>query len=392
MIKNKNIAIVALIAVVNALGYGIIIPILYSYSRRFGLSDFENGLLFSTFALFSFIATPVIGRMSDKYGRRPLLIFSLIGTAASFFMAAWAPSAVFLFLARALDGATAGNISVASAVIADTTEAKDRAKGFGLMGAAFGFGFVFGPAISAFAIGYSIQLPFIIAGTVSVIAVLVTALYLPETNKHIGQHEHKKLFDFPRLWHALFDGQVGRTLLISLLYATSFGLFIYALQPVALKVLHLTPQLLAVIFTIFGFTGLITQGIIFSRLTKRIRLTSLFTFALFGVSMIFTSLFFANIFSVFVGLCILLSLGNGIVNPLTQTILSRETDAKSQGSILGLQASYLSIGQIIGPILGGTIALYSIPAPFLIAALFCISCYFLSRNIILTDNKESAFS
>lgn len=389
---SKNQAIVALIAVVNALGYGIIIPILYSYSRQFGLSDFENGLLFSIFALCSFIATPVIGKLSDKYGRKPLLTFSLIGTAASFFMAAWAPSAVFLFLARALDGATAGNISVVSAVVADTTDVKNRAKGFGLIGAAFGFGFVFGPAISAIAIGYSIKLPFIIAGTVSIIAVLVTALFLPETNKHIGQVSHKKLFDFSRLWHALFDGQVGRTLLISLLYSTSFGLFIYALQPVALKVLHLTPQLLAVLFTIFGITGLITQAVIFSRLTKRFKLTSLFTFALFGVSIIFVSLFFANTFPAFVGFCILLSLGNGVVNPLTQTILSRETDAKSQGSILGLQASYLSIGQIVGPIIGGTIALYSIPAPFLIASLFCIASFFLSRSILLTKHAELASS
>lgn len=387
MFKNKNIAIVSLIAVVNALGYGIIIPILYSYSRKFGLSDFENGLLFSTFALFSFIATPVIGRLSDKYGRRPLLIISIIGTALSFFMTAWAPSALFLFIARALDGATAGNISVAAAVISDTTELKDRAKGFGLMGAAFGFGFVFGPAISAFALGYSIKLPFIIAGVVTVIAALITIFFLPETNKHIGQIEHKKLFNFSLLWHELFDGQVGRTLLISLLYATSFSLFIYALQPVALKVLHLTPQLLAVIFTVIGIAGLITQGLIFSRLTKRFKLTSLFTFALFGVSIVFASLFFANVFPVFVGFCMLLSLGNGVVNPLIQTILSRETDAKSQGAILGLNASYLSIGQIVGPIIGGTIALYSIPAPFLVASLFCVTSFFLSRNIVLTEHK-----
>ncbi len=389
---NRNLAIVALIAVVNALGYGIIIPILYSYSRQYGLSDFENGLLFSIFAACSFIATPIIGRLSDKYGRKPLLVASIFGTAVSFFMMAWAPNVFFLFLARALDGATAGNISVASAVIADTTDLKNRAKGFGLIGAAFGFGFVFGPAISAFTLNYSIKLPFIIAGAVSLIAVLVTMLFLPETNKHIGQVKHNKLFDFPRLWHALFEGQVGRTLLISLLYATSFGLFIYALQPVALKVLHLTPQSLAVLFTVFGMTGLITQALIFSRLTKRFKLTSLFTFAIFGVSIIFTALFFSNVFSVFVGFCILLSLGNGIVNPLTQTILSRETDAKSQGTILGLQASYLSIGQIFGPIIGGTIALYNIQAPFLLASLFCIASFFLSRNITLTTHKESTFS
>src|SRR5687767_12616977 len=139
--KNRNLLIIALIAVVNALGYGIIIPILYSYSVKYGLSDFENGLLFATFSIFQFIATPIIGRLSDKYGRRPLLIFSIAGTGVSFLMMAFAPSAPFLFLARALDGITAGNIPVASAVITDTTEPKDRAAGFGIIGASFGFGF-----------------------------------------------------------------------------------------------------------------------------------------------------------------------------------------------------------------------------------------------------------
>ena len=118
--ENRNLAIIAVIAVVNALGYGIIIPILYSYSRKFGLSDFQNGLLFALFSLCSFLSTPLIGRLSDKYGRKPLLVISITGTAISFIIAAFAPSAIFLFLARALDGITAGNIPVASAVISDT--------------------------------------------------------------------------------------------------------------------------------------------------------------------------------------------------------------------------------------------------------------------------------
>src|SRR3989304_9572761 len=151
MFKNRNLLVVSAVAIVNALGYGIIIPILYSYSQKYGLSDFENGLLFSVFSICQFISTPVIGRLSDKYGRKPLLLISLAGTAASFLLMAFAPSALFLFLARALDGITAGNIPVASAVISDTTEPKDRAKGFGIIGASFGFGFIFGPVISAFA-------------------------------------------------------------------------------------------------------------------------------------------------------------------------------------------------------------------------------------------------
>src|SRR3954467_9402218 len=105
--NNRNLLIIALIVMVNMLGYGIIIPILYAYSKKFGLSDFENGLLFAMFSICQFISTPIIGRLSDKYGRRPLLLVSIAGTALSFFMMAFAPNALFLYLARALDGLTA---------------------------------------------------------------------------------------------------------------------------------------------------------------------------------------------------------------------------------------------------------------------------------------------
>src|SRR4051812_29961 len=129
---NRNLIIIAIIVVVNALGYAIIIPILYPYSLKFGLSDFQNGLLFALFSVCQFIATPIIGRLSDKYGRKPLLLGSIIGTAISFVIMAFAPNAAFLFLARALDGITAGNIPVAMAVISDSTKPEERAKGFGI--------------------------------------------------------------------------------------------------------------------------------------------------------------------------------------------------------------------------------------------------------------------
>ncbi|HEX8932295.1 MAG TPA: MFS transporter, partial [Patescibacteria group bacterium] len=246
---NRNLFIIAFIAVVNALGYGIVIPILYSYSKHYGLSDFQNGLLFSIFSIGAFIATPLIGRMSDKYGRRPLLIISIIGTVVSFFMQAFAPNAIFLFLARALDGLTAGNISVATAVISDTTPPEERAKGFGIIGASFGFGFVVGPAISALTVGISASLPFIIAGLITLIAVIITVIYLPETNKHIGQVTHSKLFDFGKLWQALFDPNVGMTLLITFIYFLAFSCSImYGFQPFSKKILLLSDVQISILF------------------------------------------------------------------------------------------------------------------------------------------------
>lgn len=391
--QNRNLLIIALIAVVNALGYGIIIPVLYSYSLRFGLSDFQNGLLFALFAICQFLATPLIGRMSDKYGRRPLLIASITGTALSFFMMAFAPSAIFLFFARALDGITAGNIPVASAVISDTTAPKDRAKGFGIIGASFGFGFVFGPAISALTVGISPALPFIIAGVVSAVAVVVTAIFLPETNQHMGEVKKGKLFDFGKLYHALFDPSVGMTLLISLFYFFAFSCAIfYGFQPFTKKILHMTETEISMLFTLFGIIGLVTQLFIVPRVTKKFGLKHSFSFSLIAVAVIFCAIFFTKSLAIFVFLSILLGLSNSLIQPLTQTILSNETDAKSQGTIMGINASYMSIGQIFGPIAGGAIATIAVPYPFLAGSIFMLICFFLSFRVLRPGIRpESAF-
>ena len=390
--NNRNLLIVALVAVVNALGYGIIIPILYSYSVRFGLSDFQNGLLFSLFSVCQFLSTPIIGRLSDKYGRKPLLIASIGGTAISFLMMAFAPSAIFLFIARALDGLTAGNLPVAAAVIADSTEPKDRAKGFGIIGAAFGFGFTFGPAISALTVGIFPGLPFVIAAIVSIVAVVITALFLPETNKHIGDVAKGKLFDFGKLFHALTDRNVGATLLISLFYFVAFGLFIYAFQPFSFKVLHLSAHEISIIFTVFGVLGLFSQAYLLPKLTKRFGPKNMIHAVLFIVAVDFAAIFFTKTLPFFLGIAVLMGLTNSAVQPLVQAILSLETDAKSQGTMQGLNSSYMSIGQIIGPIIGGTVATYSIPLPFLVASLFVLVCYALSFRILQPGvHKESAF-
>lgn len=390
---NRNLFIIALIAVVNALGYGIVIPILYSYSKHFGLSDFQNGLLFSLFSICAFISTPFIGRMSDKYGRRPLLIISIIGTVISFFMQAFAPSALFLFIARALDGLTAGNISVAQAVIADTTKPEERAKGFGIIGASFGFGFVFGPAISAVTVGYSPALPFIIAGIISMIAVVATFLFLPETNKHLEQVEHKKLFDFSKLWHALFYPNVGATLLITLFYFIAFSCsLMYGFQPFAVHILHLSDSAISLLFVLFGILGLITQSLLVQKTAKYLGIKNAFTTSLLAVAFAFLLMFFSRSLALFVLASILLGVANAIVQPLTQAILSQETDAKSQGTIMGINASYMSIGQIFGPIIGGMIATLYIPLIFIVGMVFVLLCFYLSFQILKPGiTKESAF-
>ncbi|MCL4364562.1 MFS transporter [Patescibacteria group bacterium] len=393
MNKNRNLFIIVLIALVNMLGYGIVIPILYAYSKKFGMSDFQNGLLFSIYSVCQFISTPVIGRLSDRYGRRPMLLISIIGTAVSFFTMAFAPSAAFLFIARAVDGLTAGNIPVAFAVISDSTKPDERAKSFGYIWAALNFGFVFGPAIAAFTVGLGLSLPFMIAGIITVVAVILTALYLPETNKHMSEVEHKKLFDLTRLWHTLFDPDLGEVFVITFVFFLAFSCaLIYGFQPFTMKILKVSQTENAILFTIFGAIGLFSQTFLVGRVSETFGLKKAFSISILLTAIAMIVMFFSKTVTLFVFGMIILGLFNNIVQTLIPTILSQETDDRSQGSIMGVNASYQSIGMIVGPILGGAVATIAIPLPFIVGAALTIVCFFISFKVLRPGlKKESAF-
>lgn len=393
MFKNRNLFIIVLIALVNMIGYGIIIPLLYKYSKQFGLTDFQNGLLFALFSICQFISTPIIGRLSDKYGRRPMLLMSIAGTAVSFFMTAFAPNALILFFSRALDGLTAGNIPVAFAVISDSTEPQDRAKAFGMIGSALSFGFVLGPALAAFTVNFGQAMPFIIAGIITTVAVILTALFLPETNKHMGEVAHGKLFDFPKMWRTLFDPNVGATFVISLVFFMAFACaIIYGFQPFTLNVLKVTQSQNALLFTMFGAVGLISQNFIVARFSSWLGLKKAFSYSILTVAFSFVLMFFAHLLPFFIVACIILAISNSIVQTLIPTILSQESDPKSQGTIMGLNASYQSIGMIVGPILGGYVAMREVSLPFITGAVLAIACYLLSFQVLRPGvHKQSAF-
>ncbi len=390
--NNKNLFLVAIVAVVNALGYGIIIPVLYTYSQKFGLSDVQNGLLFSLFSLCQLIATPIIGRLSDKYGRKPLLTISLIGSAVSFFTMAFAPSAIFLFLARALDGITAGNIPVISAIISDTTDEKNRGKGFAILGASFGFGFVFGPAIASFTVGINPSLPFIIAGIVSLISVVLTLVILKETNAHIGEVKNKNAFNFKALFKDLDDKNIIYLLTILFLYTTGFNLFIYAFQPFAIRILNIDVIHISWIFTGIGIVGIIAQGFIFPKVSKSFNLRKVYVYALLLLSVAFFVISFANSYAFFVTVLMFMALFNSFVGPLSQTFLSKTADSKSQGSIQGIGSTFSSLGQIVGPILGGVISSYALKYSFIASSFLIMVCVYYAIKLLHAHFiKESAF-
>ena len=392
MKNNKNLFLVAIVAIVNALGYGIIIPVLYTYSKKFGLTDIQNGLLFSLFSLCQLISTPIIGRLSDKYGRKPLLAISLIGSAISFFTMAFAPSAIFLFIARALDGITAGNIPVISAIISDTTDEKNRGKGFAILGASFGFGFVFGPAIASFTVGINAALPFIIAGFVSLVAVFLTFIILKETNTHTNEIKENKVFNFKALFRDLKDKNIVYLLSILLLYTTGFNLFIYAFQPFAIRILNIDVVHISWIFTGIGIMGIIAQGFIFPQVSKRFNMRKVYVVALVMLSIIFFVLSFSTSYLFFLMILMFMALTNSFVGPLSQTFLSKSADSKSQGSIQGIGSTFSSLGQIIGPLIGGFVSSYALKYSFIVSSFLILICVYFAVKLLHSHFvKESAF-
>ncbi|OLB63620.1 MAG: hypothetical protein AUI11_00660 [Acidobacteria bacterium 13_2_20CM_2_66_4] len=178
---TRPLLIIFLTIFVNLVGFGIIIPLLPFYAQTFGASPTVIGLLFAVFSLCQLAAAPALGDISDHHGRRPVLVFSLLGTVISFVMLAVAHSVAMLFAARIVDGLSGGNISTARAYVADVTEPKDRARAYGLIGAAFGLGFILGPALSGVLAKISYTAPIWAAAAVTLVATVMAWAWLPET-------------------------------------------------------------------------------------------------------------------------------------------------------------------------------------------------------------------
>ncbi|MDZ8187664.1 MAG: MFS transporter [Nostoc sp. ChiSLP02] len=362
---NRNFWITALIAFINSLSFTVLIPIIYLYGKQFGLSDFETSLLFSIYSIAQFFATPAIGKLSDRFGRKPLLIISLAGTAIANVIAGTATTAAMLFLARLLDGITGGNASVAQAIISDITVPQKRAQAFGIYGAALGLGFVLGPVTSLLAQQISLGFGFIVSGAVAFVALLITIFLLPETLP-IKADKAQNIFDLGlgNLIRGLAMPKVGILLIINFCIGTTFTIFTYAFQPYYINVLGQNSQSLTLLFLTFGVLGVIMQTGGISILNKKFNTVKILFLGLFFRSLSFVLMPVFPSIIYFVAVSILFSLFNSLVQPMISTLISLNTKAEEQGTAMGLNASYLSISNGIGPVIAGMLIHQSNPKTY----------------------------
>ncbi|OGJ16393.1 MAG: hypothetical protein A2632_02870 [Candidatus Pacebacteria bacterium RIFCSPHIGHO2_01_FULL_46_16] len=377
---------------INALSYGTIIPLLYPYASRFGINPLGLSLLFASFSLFQFLATPIIGALSDKYGRKPLLLLSLLGTSLSLAFFASAQSVWQLFLARILDGITGGNMSVAQAVIADSVAGKQRARAFGMLGASFGFGFLVGPALGGLLSTYGLTVPFWFASGLALTGTIFGYFFLEETNpKHKRTHLSSdiKFVNPASLLHALKMPVVGVLILITFITSLSGNAFIIGFQSFTVDVLKLSPKEIGLLFTASGLVSMLMQASGIKLLEKWIpsKAKLLLYLFVFSASLLF-ALTFASSLVWFAIIVMLFMFPNSATAPVLQGLVSENSPDHSQGKTLGIAASFMSLGQIIGPIAAGLVANFFVPGIFTMSSmLMVVALIIVVRKIV--PNRSS---
>ena len=349
---SRPLVVIFLTIFVNLVGFGIIIPLLPFYAETFGASPIVIGFLFASFSISQLVAAPFLGEWSDRWGRRPILILSLIGTVVSFVMLALAESLAMLFAARIVDGLSGGNITTARAYIADVTTEKDRPRAFGMLGAAFGLGFIVGPALGGALAHISYTAPIWAAAGISVVATVLAWIWLPETvhRAHAGGGSS---------WQALRD-TVRRPrlrLLLSIdfvywmafaVYQTTFALF--GARRFGFDATH-TGYLLSA----FGALGVVVQGGLVGPIasalgTRRTLVVGLLCAAVgWGGSALTYSV------PMFVAMLVPGAIGIGLCNATLTALVSTAAGPAEQGRVQGAAGALESLGRTLGPVWGNAV-------------------------------------
>jgi DHA1 family multidrug resistance protein-like MFS transporter len=375
MFKNRNLVILFISLVVSMLGFGIMIPLLPFYIEKFGGGGLEMGLLMTIFSVMQLIFSPIWGNLSDRIGRKPVMVIGAFGNAVSMVLMAFASNLWILFLARALAGMlSSANMPAAMAFISDSTTEKHRGGGMGIVGAAFGVGMVLGPGIGGVMSTISLQAPFLLAAGTSILAMLLIWLILPESltpdKRTMGTHPIRGL-DLNFMWKSLF-GPLGFLLILAFLHNFALTNFegIYSLY--AQKRYDYDAATIGLIMTVVGLVSAVVQGVLTGPATRRfgdrwVILVSLFA-SVFG----FLAMLFAQSLVMVMVTAGFFVFTNSMLRPGVASLTSKRANMP-QGVAMGLSNSYMSLGRIIGPLWAGNVLDLNLNYPFITGALIMLA-------------------
>jgi DHA1 family tetracycline resistance protein-like MFS transporter len=356
MKKKASLLMLFSVVFMDMIGFGFIIPLIPDYITRFGGAPALAGLLAAVYALGQFFAAPIVGRLSDKYGRKPLLLFSIGGTFLSLLLLGFSRSLILVFIARLLDGLTGGNITVAQSYIVDITDEKNRARGLGLIGMAFGLGFILGPLFGGLLSTFGLAVPAFFAAGIAFLNLLLITFKLPESltveRKEQALLRPRRALNFKVLMAILRSQGTGTVLLMTLLYSFAFILFESMFAIFVADRLGLDSRSRGFLLAYVGLLVALVQGGLVGFLVKKFderKLTAL-SVIVAALSMLLYS--FSNSVVYLMIMLFPLSIASGITSTLLRTLLTKSVPHEEAGGTLGLSSSAESLNRVIAPMVG----------------------------------------
>ncbi len=392
---NKNRASLGIIFItifIDLMGFGILIPILPTFaSKDLGISDFGIGVIIAAYSLMQFIFNPVLGRLSDRIGRRPVILATQLMTASSYIIFAFSNSFALLLFSRMLAGLGGSNIGVAQAYIADITSREERAKGMGVIGAAFGMGFVFGPLIGAFLAKYGYHVAGLGSAVFTLSAFTFAIFKLPESireKKSAGKFQ-LKIFDLKFSKQVLQHPIIGFLIILYFFIIFSIANIYGTFAILGYKYYHFTDQQNGMLFGINGIVATIIQAGFIKSFSRKM---SDKTIVMIGIVFMVFALGLLPYGGNFAGVAFVISLmgiGGGILQPIIPSMISKHSPEHQQGETLGFNQSISAFARVLGPLWGGfAFQVFGYQFPFLTGAFFTllslIACFYFLR----TDKLE----
>ena len=359
--NRRQLITIFLIIFIDLLGFGLIIPIIPFYIQNYLLDPHRVGrtiaLMIALFSMMQFIFSPVWGRLSDRYGRRPILLFSLGVTACGHLLFALAGRLELLFAARILTGIFSATVPTAMAYISDVTSAEERAKGMGMVGAAFGLGFILGPAAGGVLSGWGgVQVPLLGAGVFSLAALIFAYFNLTETVDTANPvKESRRRFNIANLIRALRHPNIGILYIIFFIVSLSFSGFETVFALYLQQAFNYGSKETGYFFALIGGTHVLTQGLLIGRLSQRFGEKRLITASTLTLSVAFILMTLPKSILIFAALLIATALSLGLHNPSVNSLISKNAARDEQGGLLGISQSFSALGRVIGPTWAGLI-------------------------------------
>ncbi len=350
-----SLGVLVLIVVVDLLGFTLVMPLLGPFGEHYGFSDAQIGALFSAYPVCQLVAGPILGRLSDRFGRRPILILSQAGTALSFLILGLSSNFGVMLFARLLDGASGGNILVAQAYVADVTPPEHRARGMGLIGMAFGIGFVLGPLLGGVLVGpppvadWRLRLPFLVAAAFSTLAWVLVLTRLPESRRprEGGTSEAARVLSWRGIVDTVSLPGVGVLVSLGFLAVLAFASFEGTFAVFLSRRFDWDPQKAAYAFAGLGFLSAAVQGGLIRRLVPRLGEPKLIVTGLMLAAAGFAGLSQVQNVPGLIGSLVLLGIGQGLAGPSISGLLSRSTPASEQGAVFGTLSSAQTLARLI---------------------------------------------